>query len=135
MSDGAQLGISAQDALEVILGGVPEADVVHVTTTELATRIMTTTLDDTNSYGGCADWVAQQIVLAARRDPHVMTDGRDLYDWLKDGFDPDSKAYDILTGISGFQWGWAENAARTILELAEVANPALLTFNVSHDYE
>jgi hypothetical protein len=33
---------------------------------------------------------------------------------------------EILMGMSGFQWGWAHNAARTLCEMPEVQNPALV---------
>lgn len=133
MSDGAQVGVNAADALKVILGGEDEADQPHVTTQELAERVLSTTIDQADratggTYEGCADWVARQIVEMALRDPMVMAPNGDLYASLKVVQCPEgSREREVLTSITGFQWGWAENAARAILELSAVPNPALLT--------
>jgi len=34
-----------------------------------------------------------------------------------------------VNGISGFMWGWAVNAARYVLDLHEVPNPAIIEIN------
>ena len=49
-----------------------------------------------------------------------------LYDVIKRLYPEDSQEYkNILSGLSDFQWGWAINAARHILNYGPVVNPAL----------
>jgi hypothetical protein len=46
-------------------------------------------------------------------------------------YDEDTLYYKYAyAGCSGFQWGWAVNAARSILNLDAVPNPALMTISV-----
>jgi hypothetical protein len=51
---------------------------------------------------------------------------RDLFDMIRDLHDEGSPEREAMTGITGFQWGWAVNAARRCLQLPAVQNPALL---------
>jgi hypothetical protein len=127
MSDGAHLGVNVDDALKVVMGAAEEADVAHESTAVVAARVMSTTLEHADSYSGSANWVARQLVELARADPTVIGSGRDLYDVLKERIGEGAPGYDVLTSLTRFQWGWAENTARAILELPPVPNPAILT--------
>lgn len=55
---------------------------------------------------------------------HVIAEG--LYETLKQR-DPSTKRMLETSGLTGFQWGWAVNAARYCVELPPAPNPAILT--------
>lgn len=150
-SDGAQLGINAEAAMGKIVGGKDIPDDAIVSMQEQADRIMAVDITaQPRDYGHCADIVAKCIVLWLREDPsrasgppetvyerdpegnlvfndegglNVVMDG--WYDRMKQGGSDYGKHIEAL-GISGFQWGWAVNAARAIVELPAVPNPAII---------
>jgi hypothetical protein len=156
--DGATQGVSAGDALNVILRGESEDDQVHARPDEFAATIRTAVgppweygVPDegkmSDGYTACANWLARQILEWLEGD---LTRGlgpvEDSIEWGKTpsgqidwsthtvtakgwstlmkeaGFFPDG-----MYGCTGFQWGWACNAARTILDMPPVSNPAIMT--------
>lgn len=146
MSDGAHAGISADRALDTILGGAPApTEDEGQTAEEMRAEIMALT-EDPHTYGGTANWTAKLILEWLLADPrraqfpienvYEHDDAGNLvfnaegglnliehgwYDRMKDdGID----LADL--GLSGFMWGWAVNAARRCLELPPVANPAII---------
>ena len=96
-------------------------------------------------YGECARTTARVILEAFLADPHLAAMPTETdYDFDADphhgamGMDPEFvRAYGVdhelrkrelryPPGISGFQWGWALNAARHCVELPPAANPAII---------
>lgn len=129
-SDGVSQGIRSGDALRVLVGNAELADVPAVTTGEMADRIMATTRESVNeardngdpreAYSRAAEYAAKLILEYYLADPKRVQD-TDPYEAMKwDGYDLDP------LGMTGFMWGWAVNAARAILELPPVPNPAIL---------
>lgn len=147
MGDGAHLGVSAERALNVIVGGgsQPTEDEME-TADEMRARLLALT-EMEESYSGAADWTAAQILRWLMEDPaRVQTPSESEYDFDNDpnhgseGLDPkyvisegwynQMKKAGLLPsdlGLTGFQWGWAVNAARRCLELPPVPNPAIIT--------
>ena len=139
--DGADLGMNADEALGVVLKGDPAPEKPVRSTKEFAAMIMGTT--GPGGYEGTANWCARLIVEWLLADPtraegptedvyaededgqmkwpaEVITPG--WYDRMKaDGIDLAS------LDMTGFMWGWAVNAARQIVELPSVPNPAIVT--------
>ncbi len=64
------------------------------------------------------------------RDGFEAADNRKLWEAFKARW-PDGK--DWLGGPTAFQFGWAHNAVRYILDVPEVGNPALVTISVRDD--
>lgn len=150
MSDGAHLGYGAEAAVHAVLGGAqPE----HLETAEeMRDRIMATTVEEAHgTYDGCATYMAKIILTAFTLQPELAQvptepvyetddDGRmrfvdgnpvvvhpGLYEVLKQRITADDR--DVAKEMSGFQWGWAVNAARRCVELGPVPNPAIVTIN------
>lgn len=152
MSDGAQEGIGAERALDTILGGQPAPEIAEqASREEVEHRIRATPLDDRSGYGSCADAAARAVLEYLEADPerlniptenvyetdsttgnvvftsdgdlHLVTSG--LYERMKQDGVPLSDL-----GLSGFQWGWAVNCARWILDAPPVPNPAIFTIDV-----
>lgn len=151
-SDGAMQGLSANDALKVILGGQSEDDQVHMYPEDFEKTIRHAPeppWDYSNDgYSQCANWLARQILEWLEKDPINQTlpidteyiwfkDENGAIDWNKkpakgvlgwsdlmkeDGYFPDG-----MYGCTGFQWGWACNAARKIVGLTSIPNPAIMT--------
>lgn len=151
--DGAHLGVGAERALETILGGKEQpSDDERVTPEQMAERILAAAGrgGEPASYGDCADMAAGMVLALYRDSPgtrewpaerghHYELEGVDLDHWQEgarivwDG--PDLyKAVSAFTdgkldalGITGFQWGWAVNAARFALGAPAEPNPAIIT--------
>jgi hypothetical protein len=151
-SDGAMQGLSANDALKVILGGQSEDDQVHMYPEEFEKTIRHAPAPpwdySNDGYSQCANWLARQILEWLEKDPINQTLPVDTeYVWFKhengeidwnteptksvlgwsdlmkeDGYFPDG-----MYGCTGFQWGWACNAARKIVGLTPAPNPAIMT--------
>lgn len=144
MSDGAHLGVSAHDALSVVLGGDEEAEKPDMDPEQMREWIMACTKEDATDYDNMARYAAKLILVFLLEDPsrasipseNVYKKGPDgeidwsnmevetpgLYDVMKEaGSDIDE------LGLSGFMWGWAVNAARRCVELPPVPNPAIVT--------
>lgn len=146
MVDGAHLGLSAKTALKTILGGEEPAKSEEKTPEEMFLQIISCT-ENPNTYDGTATYCAHLILNWLLLDPErAHTSPETEYDWQGDpdhgseGMKPEflislgwyeqMKKEGIMPedglGLSGFQWGWAVNAARRCLALNPVANPALL---------
>jgi hypothetical protein len=157
MSDGANLGVSAERALSTILGGkpAPEADECD-DAAAVRTRIIAAAArgGEPTGYGDCADMVAGMVLAFYQARPEAFDwPGSPAHHWelngepvsavtegaqyVKDG--PDlSREVDAFTdgklgalGITGFQWGWAVNAARFAESLPPEPNPAIITVETS----
>jgi hypothetical protein len=153
-ADGAHQGISADRAIETIIGGKPEpGEDEQMSLPEFAAYVEAAP-DSPGEYGDCARLVAKLVLryllshpadaLApmeneydprAWKDPEVMKNGSGLanyvtrwglYERIKIA-DPETHAKIQKLGITGFQWGWGVNAARRLCELPPQANPAILT--------
>lgn len=141
--DGAHEGVAAEAAMKAAIGGEQPASVQTVQ--EMAASIMAVTPDDANTYDGCARYAAKLIMEWLLEDPsraagptenvyELGDDGRMVwpavvvtagwYDRMKE--DGHAGALEQL-GLTGFQWGWAVNAARRCVELPPVPNPAIVT--------
>ena len=138
--DGANLNVDAESAMKVVMGG--EEEKPRRTTGEMAAEIRATT--GPSGYEGTANYAAKLILDWLEADPsraqgptenvyNVDENGDTIYappyaqlgwyDLMKqDGIDL------AALDLTGFMWGWAVNAARTILELPAVPNPAIVTF-------
>lgn len=149
--DGAMQGVSAHDALKVILGGQDEDDQVHAYPEEFERTIRRAPGPpwdyDKDGYSACANYLARQILEWLEEDPtRQFTPVDTEYVWpkdddgninyygnvetpvlgwsdlmKKDGYFPDG-----MYGCTGFQWGWACNAARKIMGLWPTPNPAIM---------
>ena len=141
--DGVSEGLNAEEALGVVLGGEPAPDERVRTTTEMAAIIRATT--EPSGYDGTANYAAHLILDWLEADPtraqgpteNVYEDGPNG-EWT--GVVKEVGWYDRMKAdgipmaqldLTGFMWGWAVNAARAIVELPPVPNPAILT--VSRD--
>lgn len=143
MADGAHLGVTAKDALGVIVGGEEEAEKPHMDPEQMREWIMACTKDDATDYENMARYAAKLILVFLLEDPsrasipseNVYKKGADgeidwsnmevetpgLYEVMKEAGVP----IDDLD-LTGFMWGWALNAARRCCELPPVANPAIV---------
>ncbi len=112
--------------------------------------------DDGDGYEACARWAARRVLEAFLADPQLAsTPIETVFDWPtirgeseRTGRDPSQLMgehtvavglYDVLKargvdlgelGLSGFQWGWAANAARYCVELGPQPNPAIIEMDV-----
>ncbi len=151
MSDGAHLGVGAERALGTVLGseGQPTDD-EKMTAGQMQEWLLSAPRWNDPaamaSYDECARAVAGEVLRWALANPEryahtpmeteiewpTKPDGtkdynnpiygaKSLYDVLKD----EGIGLDKL-GITGFQWGWAYNAARRCLELPPQPNPAII---------
>lgn len=151
MTDGAHTYIGADNALKTILGGEdPEPNVEEPL--DFETRVRTIQIDPVEDlgYDGGATATARLILEAYEKYPQ-LTELSDSNVYLHNG-DEEGKIdwnnpivlnvtlyevikklypqyYDgLFTALTGFMWGWAVNAARTILDLGPLPNPAIMTF-------
>ena len=143
--DGAQLGYDAKQALGAVLGGEQPAPEEAMSAEQMAAEIMALE-GDPNTYEGTANWCAKLIVLWLQANPQRASEPTEMeYDWNgdpdrgSDGMKPEFVKsigwYEQMKrdgveladlDLTGFMWGWAVNAARRIVELPEVPNPAIL---------
>ena len=152
-TDGAHLGVSAERALETILGGKPSPSDDEQMDAETF-RNWIKTADREDSYGECARLAARYLLEYLTEHPEdTRLPLESEYDWARaraDGVQPGSMAdyapYLIREGVfdkaaalnprlnqmhlTGFTVGWAFNAARRCIELPPAPNPALLTVAV-----
>jgi hypothetical protein len=152
MTDGAHLGVSADRALKTILGGAPQpTDEETMGVIEFRDWI-TQPDQELLDYGEAARRVARDILAFWMDDPRRATipaenvyehdaDGKlvfndagglnlvtpGLYEVMKD------HGIDLEPGITGFQWGWAVNAARRCVELPPAPNPAIMSVGRADD--
>jgi hypothetical protein len=143
MSDGAHLGITADRALNTILGGdPPPSEEETQTPSQVRERVMKAPKMmegkavykrfGKEAYCIAVDCLARAFLEIAEQDPSVLHEGgSDPTDPLWDEF---TKRYpegnDWLGGVTGFQVGFAMNTVRYILSVPRGGNPALITINV-----
>lgn len=139
MSDGAHLGVSAERALTTILGGdPPPAEDEQMGIVEWRQWIMLPDQEPLD-YGEYARRVARMVLEFWLEDPQrAQIPAENVYEEDAAGcltvITPG--LYEVMRqhglsltelGITGFQWGWAVNAARRCVELPPVPNPAIIT--------
>ena len=137
-SDGAHLGINAEDSMKAVLGG--EQPKKRMSPIEMREYLMSQ--EGPGGYDGTAAYCAKLVLEAMLADPSLASipadtkwdfnapkvDGKyvvitkGLYETLKERGTP----LDQLD-LTGFMWGWAVNAARYCVELEPVPNPAIIT--------
>ena len=133
MNDGAQMGISASDALAVIIGGKNPDDAPRITTSDMLKRVKSRTFADADpesggTYEGCTEYCAKLILDWYAEDPTRIKSDPDPYDAMK------ASGIDLaVLGVSGFMWGWAVNFARACLEMPSLPNPAIVTVSWGDD--
>lgn len=156
MTDGAHLGIGAEAAMEKIVGGKEIEEEAVMTDEEFEAYVRGIDYSDPNSlgYDAGATAIARMVLEAYETYPqlqklgasaetlcdqdgkavwteeqHLIYVGGDLYEIIKLIHGHDSIEVKVMRQSTGFMWGWAVNAARSILGLDPVANPAILTFD------
>ena len=146
-SDGAHLGVTANRALDTILGGEPSpGEDEQMGIVEWRAWIEQPDLEPLD-YGECARRVARSILAFWMEDPRrAQIPSENVYEKDADGglvFNAQGGLslvtpglYEVMKthgipiddlGITGFQWGWAVNAARRCVELPPEPNPAIIT--------
>lgn len=162
MTDGAHLGVSADRALDTILGGNPSPSEDEQMDAETF-RTWIKTADREDSYGEVARLCARYLLEYLETHPEdsqlplepthdwerMRADLGDVfpsreqmakYQTAEGLFDKAEVAHPHLKemGLTGFMAGWAFNAARRCLEMPPAPNPALLTINTKepfHDHD
>lgn len=151
-SDGAHAGIRPRDAMVRAIGGdeAPPEDLKTPGAMEAYLLAEDVEYTEENGYNESARRTARFILTMLRAHPELQAMPVETkYDFTWDekveehtasvvqpGWDElfkaaDPEGYDRATdGISGFQWGWACNAARYVLGLGPAKNPALVTVNM-----
>lgn len=123
-SDGAHLGVGAERALDTILGGKDQPEESERKTPEqMAEHLRGATISDCNNYDGAARYCGKLVLEFMEANP---TFEGDLYDGLNKRVTEEDREK-CLSELSGFMWGWAENAARYALSKPPVPNPAIMT--------
>ncbi|MCU1489708.1 MAG: hypothetical protein JWM85_1113 [Acidimicrobiaceae bacterium] len=120
-ADGAHLGLSAEQALGVIVGGKPVPPPAERSSTEaLRLRLLAAHARNApGSYVECADLAGGIVLSHLLAHPEDARLGEDeLYTVLRESLAP--------LQLTGFMWGWALNAARACCELEPVPNPAIV---------
>lgn len=142
MSDGAHLGVSAGRALATILGGESQpADEEQKSQEEFAAWIRSApeSLKDIGGedrYSEGSRWLARRYLLVMEewfaRSMYQRRPWSPRYLSMSDAAWADFKTKwpkdaEEAGGMTGFMHGWAFNAARNVLGMSPVGNPALLT--------
>lgn len=147
--DGADMGVMADRALKTIFGAEQPAQDEQLSPEEFERTIRESPMA-ASSYGGAASACARLILEALEKYPQlrdVPYEGRyltekdgnlvyspdgglvliqaGLHDALK-RLHPDGEGATVLSGLTGFMWGWACNAVQNILGKPPVPNPAIL---------
>lgn len=120
--DGADLNMAADGAVKAALGGEqPE----RMSDEDFAAMIRGAS--NAGSYGGCANVIARGMLEHLERHPEsAILDVFGLYDATKSDPLTPQTVRDAMAESTGFMAGWAANAARHILKLNPVANPAII---------
>lgn len=129
LADGAHLNVSAERAIDTILGGKesPGED-EQMSKEEFAEWIRAAPMnfDDEFEYGEASRRLAK-LYLTVLEDGCDAEEGHDVWFIIKERWPERAEA----TGdMSGFMHGWAFNAARNILALPPRQNPALLELDI-----
>ena len=145
--DGAHLGYGAEAAMRGVIGG--EEPPKRMDVTEMREYIMAAP-ESAGNYDDCARIAAKVVLGVLDTHPQAVNMPADskhewpkkpdgstdwdaeptitelgLYEFIRDSV-PDAYARLDDLGLTGFQWGWAVNAARRCCELPPVPNPAIL---------
>jgi len=120
--------------LQTIVGAEPPPTADERRSTgELASLIEASTLDhfpahdaiDDTHYDAQALFAAKCVIWTMRSYPHLAAvDDEELYREVKRLASPAARL--SLGSLTGFMWGWAVNAARAVLELEPLPNPAIV---------
>lgn len=131
MNDGAHLGVNAERALKTILGGAPppspEECESPATMLQRLRALPAPTLDGPRpDYGEACDQLAGFMIRLLLADPKLAQlpleerqGGPSFWKACEQAGLPD-------LGYTGFQAGWAFNAARRCVELGPEKNPAVI---------
>ena len=146
--DGAHLGVGAERALDTILGGQPspeESGEDTMTPQQMREWIMSAP-QEPQSYDDAARSCARLVLRAFEEHPFLKDQPAEVeYDWDADpdrGSEGMKPEFVIKLGLyetmkrlgyplsdldlTGFQWGWAVNAARYSEHLPAWPNPAII---------
>jgi hypothetical protein len=133
--DGAHLGIMPSRAIDMIVGGAPHPASEEMRSTKEMVELIgkTTIVDcllvegtaDTASYDATALFAAKLTINALIGDPRLARVDEDEVYWEVKRAATRLEREHCLMMLTGFQWGWAVNAARAVLELEAIANPAV----------
>lgn len=144
--DGAHEGVPAGDGMRLAISG-GKAPAQGMTSADMEAYLLQEE-PDAEGYSESAKRTARFILTTLRAHPELQTapvesvwdwskfDGGDMPPLLEPGLDTlleqtDREGYKAAVGgITGFQWGWAVNAARHALGLRRVANPAIVEVDV-----
>jgi len=155
MTDGAHLNMNPDESLKAVLGGEEPNHVPDPLTDEEFEKMIRTApmSGDGFDYDTCSEVCARLVLEAYEKYPVLQTlpmesryltfaDGKSdfdnfyaidttIYDVMRKLYDDNSNEYKLIfSSLSGFMWGWAVNAARNILGLGPVPNPALITIEL-----
>jgi hypothetical protein len=135
VSDGAHEGILPTRAMHTIVGGDPAPAPDEGLSAEQMRAWIESAPDAPESYDDCARRAAHLILLHWKQYPeHAQADPYALYDHIK-ASSPDIKQKIKALELTGFQWGYAVNAARRVNELPPQRNPALIEIHVDGEAE
>jgi hypothetical protein len=127
MSDGAHLGYTAEQALKQVLGGELEEDEQGtMSAQEMRDWLLAAEVEHAmDSYGECSRYAGGLVLGWFLAHPYTASlDENTLYETMKEA----GVSFEEL-GLTGFQWGWAVNAARRCVELPPIPNPAILVID------
>jgi hypothetical protein len=123
MSDGAHEGILPEDALHTILGRSAPPPEQRLSSPQMQRWIDAAT-EREDSYNDAPRRAARLVL--EHLDAHPDDAALDLSGLYNRIAQTGEGAPLRLLGLSGFQWGWAVNAARYVRGLPPVPNPAIL---------
>lgn len=135
MSDGAHGGVRAAAAMAKVIVGreIPDSEISDLNAAR--DRIMATTwamvdgAEGEEGYNLAADYAARIMYEHFMADPeNARKDEPEFYERLMQS--PEWKQLQGRYGLSGFQYGWAMNLARALVELPPLPNPAIFTIEV-----
>lgn len=144
MSDGANVGVGPERALDTILGGADQPKEEDSKSPEWWLNYLVNEKDDNiDGYNEHAEVMAKYIILAYQAEPNLTkvpisaiyskaydkTFIPDIGEVLKQHIytSPSHPFRLALSEATGFSFGWAVNIARFAMKLNQVPNPALIT--------
>jgi hypothetical protein len=135
MSDGAHEGILPTRAMHTIIGGEPAPAPEEGLSAEQMRDWIKAAPAAPENYDDCARRAAHLILLHWKEHPEdAQTDPYELYERIKFR-NADIRQQIAALGLTGFQWGYAVNAARRVNELPPQRNPALIEIDVDGEAE
>lgn len=131
--------VMSEAEFEAHIRGIDYSDVTVLTYDTSATAIAKMVLDALEKYPVLQTVPTEKVylrdedgaVLSPDKDENygfqkMIPISADLYAVLKLLYGANSIEVEILKDSTGFMWGWAVNAARSILGLGPVPNPAII---------